>query len=247
MSHSESTPSPRAGYVSFATTQWTRILAAKGSSPESKEALAELCTTYYEPVRQFIRRRVAQSEKADDLTQEFFRSVLEKSPFEHLDRKRSKFRTYLLGDIKHFLSKRARHDARQKRGSGQQPTSLSDIEPESAQEDKQQDDREFDYEWALNVMNQALKVIGQEFSDNKREHHFNVLKPWLVGQTEALSQQTAAEELQLSEGAIKVAIHRLRKRFRECIKEEITRTLGSHDTVDEELRYLVEVLSHQPS
>ena len=247
MNQPDSSPNPPAGYVSFATTHWTRILATKGNSPESKEALSELCKIYYAPVHQFIRRRVAQADKAEDLTQAFFQGVLNKSPFEHLDRKKSKFRTYLLGAIKHFLSNRARYEAREKRGAGQQLESLSELDAESSQLEKHGDDRHFDYEWAIKVMGRALEVIEQEFIENKREHHFQTLKPWLVGRADSLSQRSAAETLQLSEGAIKVAIHRLRKRFRERIKIEIANTIGPHDTVEEELRYLVEVLSQPPS
>ncbi len=246
MKDSNPTPARPAGYVSFATTQWTRVLATKGNSPESKQALADLCKTYYEPVQQFIRRRVGNPEEADDLTHEFFESVLNQSPFEHLDPDRAKFRTYLLGAIKHFISNQARHRARQKRGSGRQPESLSDIEPESLDHNERDEDQHFDYEWAIKLMARALEVIEKEFTKADRELHFRTLKPWLVGQTESLSQKSAAKTLQLSEGAIKVAIHRLRKRFRECIKEEIANTIGPEYTIEEELRYLVQVLAHQP-
>ncbi len=242
----ESKPS---GQVSFATTQWTRVLAVRGDSPESRAALSDLCHTYYQPVCHFIQRRLSRPEKAEDMTHDFFESILKKSSFDHLDPSKSKFRTYLLGAVKHFLSKQSRKESRLKRGSGLAHESLSQMEENPhaslASHNEAHDDRQFDCEWALQQMSRALEQLEHEFETSDRSLHFKTLKPWLVGQTEALSQRAAAETLKLSEGAIKVAIHRLRKRFRECIKAEIISTLGPNDTVEEELRYLVDVLSHQ--
>ena len=239
----DSHPSRPPALASFATTQWTKILAAKGDSPESQSALADLCESYYAPVFSFIQRRVSARDNAKDLTHDFFESVLRRSPFENLDPTKSKFRTYLLGAVKHFLSNSNRKHQRQKRGSGQfhEPLSQNE-EPLSA---PSQEDQQFDYQWALNLMARALSKLELEFQSGNRQTHFEKLKPWLVGQNDSLSQKEVGKQIGLTEGAIKVAIHRLRKRFREHIKSEITDTLGPNDAIEDELRYLVEVLSHE--
>ena len=239
----DSSQAPLPAHASFATTQWTKILAAKGGSPESQAALSDLCDSYYAPVYSFIQRRVSDTEKAKDLTHDFFESVLRRSPFENLDPDKSKFRTYLLGAVKHFLSNSNRKQQRQKRGSGQWHESLS--ENEEAPSDESHEDQQFDYQWALNLMGRALSKLESEFAKGQRQTHFEKLKPWLVGLNDSLSQQKVGSQLGLSEGAVKVAIHRLRKRFREHIKSEVADTLGPTDTIEEELRYLVEVLSYE--
>lgn len=181
-------------------------------------------------------------EKANDLTHDFFESVLRRSPFEKLNPSKTKFRTYLLGAVKHFLSNSHRKQLRQKRGAGLAPEPLSE---EAVSSDDSHGDQHFDYEWALNLMARALASLESEFERGERKSQFEILKPWLVGQTDSLSQKQAGEQLGLSEGAVKVAIHRLRKRFREGIKAEIAATLSQEDTIDDELRYLVEVLSQE--
>lgn len=234
-------PSP--GLASFATTQWTKVLAVKGDSPESQSALSDLCESYYAPVYNFIQRRVSDTDNAKDLTHDFFESVLRRSPFENLDPAKSKFRTYLLGAVKHFLSNSNRKQRRHKRGSGQSHEPLS--ENEEFPSGDTQEDQQFDYQWALNLMARALSKLESEFETSHRQTHFEKLKPWLVGHNDSLSQKEVGKQLGLSEGAIKVAIHRLRKRFREHIKSAIADTLGPNDAIEEELRYLVEVLSHE--
>jgi RNA polymerase sigma factor (sigma-70 family) len=239
----DSPQSPSPALASFATTQWTKILAAKGDSPESQSALSDLCESYYAPVHSFIQRRVSGADDAKDLTHDFFESVLRRSPFENLDPGKSKFRTYLLGAVKHFLSNSNRKLRRQKRGSGQWHAPLSENEESPSEET--QEDQQFDYQWALNLMARALSKLESEFEKSHRQTHFEKLKPWLVGLNDSLSQKDVGMELGLSEGAIKVAIHRLRKRFRDHIKNEIADTLGPNDAIEEELRYLVEVLSNE--
>ena len=232
---------------SFATTQWTKVLAAKGESPDAKIALSDLCECYYTPVQQFIRWRVSDPEKAKDLTHDFFEYLLSRPAFEGLDPNKSKFRTYLLGAVKHFLSRSVRKDSALKRGAGQAQVSLStnagDTPSLAASAGDASNDERFDYQWGLNVMARALSALERDFAGSDRQAQFDALKPWLVGQVDTLSQKEVAQTLGLSEGAVKVAIHRLRRRFKETIKSEIKATLGSDDTVDEELRYLVDVLS----
>ncbi len=248
MAASDSQSGPRAPFVAFATTQWTRIAAAKGTSPESKAALADLCAHYYEPVRAFIARRTGDTERAEDRTHDFFAQVLAGSGFENLNPETTRFRTYLLGAVKHFLSNADRKAKTLKRGGGQTPASLSEdgvdeSELAVAAGDRPIQDPHFDYDWALTVMTRALDQVEADAQNAGRANHFERLKPWLVGQTNALPQKVVAEQLGISEGALKVAIHRLRKQFRDHVKREIADTLGPEDTIETELAYLVEVLS----
>ena len=133
-------PSP--ALASFATTQWTKVFAVKGDSPESRSALSDLCESYYAPVYNFIQRRVSDTDNAKDLTHDFFESVLSRSPFENLDPAKSKFRTYLLAAVKHFLSNSNRKQRRHKRGSGQWHEPLS--ENEEFPSGDTQEDQQFD-------------------------------------------------------------------------------------------------------
>lgn len=235
-------PSP-----AFAPTRWTLILRARGETPEARAALGELCEAYYQPVLRFLRREGRDEDAARELTQEFFARILARGAFAEADPERGRFRSYLLGALKHFLADRRKHEQRQKRGSGVAPESL-DAAPEGEQEPIQVADASppesfFDREWALAVMGRALVVLQEEFADGSKSEQFETLKPWLIGESPGMSQSDAARQLGLSEGAVKVGIHRLRKHFREAVRAEIAQTLRDPALVDEELRHLIEALS----
>lgn len=234
-------------FVSFATTQWTKVLSAQGDSEEACGALADLCEFYYAPVHSFILRKIGDREQAKDLTQAFFAHVLEHSPFNNLDPQRARFRTYLLGAVKHFLNNQHRKAHRLKRGGGKSPERLTQLDHEpAATPDAVTDESTFDYEWALHLIGRVLSQVETDYRHRKQTEQFEVLKPWLIGQTETLVQSDAARRLGMTEGAVKVAIHRLRHRFREQTKVAIAQTLGPEETVGSELNYLLQVLSHRP-
>lgn len=239
---------PATSNPAFVTTRWTRVLEARGTSVEAKAALSDLCDAYYSPVLAFIRREVRDEDSARELTQEFFARLLVQHGLDSVDPARGRFRSFLLGAVKHFLSNQRAKSSAAKRGGGVIHETLdqaTDTSPglEVADPNAQFNDTFFDRQWALALMERALVALKGEFNEAAKAGHFQVLKPWLVGDNESLSQAEAASLLGMSEGALKVAIHRLRKRFRELIRSEILQTVGTTEQVDQELRYLVEVLA----
>lgn len=241
-------PSPPTGSpAAFVTTQWTRVLEARGDSPEAKAALSDLCAAYYAPVFAFVRRNALGEDTARDLTQEFFARLLARHGIDQVDPQRGRFRSFLLGAVKHFLADTRDRDRRLKRGAGQV---LVPIESETdtslglqvADRNAPSPDREFDRKWALTLLDRALAALAQEQQTSGKAAQFEALKPWLTGDTENLSQADAADALRINEGAVKVAIHRLRRRFREFIKNEIGRTVSDPAQVDAELHCLMEAL-----
>ena len=229
----------------FVTTQWTRVLQARGDSPEAAAALSDLCAAYYAPVLAFVRFSMREEDRARDLTQEFFARLLAKHGLNTVERERGRFRSFLLGAVKHFLADRRDEERTLKRGGGQSHVPLeigTDTSPGLviADETSLSPDREFDRKWALTVLDHALSALAAE--NQEQTEHFSTLKPWLTGDSEHLRQADAARELGVSEGAVKVAIHRLRRRFRELVKTEIARTLNDPAQVKDELACLMGAL-----
>jgi RNA polymerase sigma-70 factor (ECF subfamily) len=241
-----STPE-RSAPGTFVTTQWTRVLEARGDSPAAKTALSDLCAAYYAPVFAFVRRNAPDEDSARDLTQEFFARLLAGQGFATVDPQRGRFRSFLLGAVKHFLAGMHQHAHRLKRGAGQPLESIeagTDTSPGLQLPDPNapSPDREFDRKWALTLLARALATLAQEHEASGKADHFEALKPWLSGDTENISQAEAAARLGVNEGAVKVAIHRLRRRFREVIKNEIGQTVSDPAQVDAELHCLLEAL-----
>lgn len=229
--------------AAFHTTRWTRVAQSKGSSEEAQRALADLCETYYEPVHAFLRATVRNGEDAQEMTQAFFAQVLGQHAFDGANPERGRFRSFLLGAVKHFLWDQRRSHRAIKRGSGETPLSLDAgtttspgwTPPDNAQLSP---DAEFDRRWALAVLAKALAEIRRESEAKNQKATFETLKPWLTGDVAGMRQAEAANQLGLSEGAVKVAIHRLRQRFREAVKAEISQTLVDSEQVTEELAHL---------
>ncbi len=233
----------------FAQTRWTLVLRARGRTTQARVALSELCESYYQPVFRFLRREGHDEEGARELAQAFFARVLERGEVGDADPARGRFRSYLLGAVKHFRADEHKHRSRLKRGGGAIPESLDAPvseeagPPELADPGARVPDTWFDREWALTVMARSLNAMENEFRSAGKVEEFEQLKPWLVGETTGLSQAHAARSLGMNEGAVKVAVHRLRKRFREIIRAEVSQTVADENDVDTELRYLVEVLT----
>lgn len=234
----------------FEPTRWSLVLRASDEEhPEGSAAMSELCETYYQPVLRFIRRVVRKQDQAGDLTQEFFNQLLSKRNL-NPDPNRGRFRSYLLGAVKHFLADQRKESGRLKKNSGRQDESLDspefNEEMDSALANEGESDTCFDREWALNLMAKGLETLTNEYLVNGKSNQFEALKPWLAGTVIEISQAETAKKLGWSESAVKVAIHRLRKRFREIIRQEIAQTVSEKADVDHELSYLVEVLSENP-
>ncbi len=233
----------------FHSTRWTLVLRSRGDAPEARTALSELCEVYWAPVFRFLRSEGRNDDDSRELAQEFFARLLTRGSFDGADPAKGRFRSYLLGALKHFLAERRRNEGREKRGGGAVVESLDatthDTAPglQVADASAAMNDRHFDREWAFAVMDRSLKTVQEDFEQAGKAAHFEVLKPWLVGDTDNLSQVDAAARLSITTGAVKVMIHRLRKTFRTAVETEIAQTVPDTAEIGEELRYLIEVLS----
>jgi RNA polymerase sigma factor (sigma-70 family) len=233
--------------ASFPMTRWTRVLAARGGSAEAKTALSELCAAYYEPVHTYLTH-TAPGESARDLTHAFFAQLLERGGLTSVQPQRGKFRSYLLGAVKHFIADQRDRDRAEKRGGGIANLSLDAEHDDSSEEHKIElesaapPDSLYDREWAIALLHRANERLTEEQQEAGREHQFAVLKPWLNGEAGALSQAAAAIELGVTENVVRVAIHRLRKRFGENVRHEIAQTVDNPDEISAELNYLIEAL-----
>ncbi len=231
----------------FVTTHWTKVLEARGDSSAARAALSDLCAVYYAPVHAFIRANARDGEAANDLTQEFFARLLGRQGIDNVDPQHGRFRSYLLGAVKHFLADARQHAGRLKRGGGVQLQTIdaeTDTSPGLQLSDPSATapDLDFDRKWALVLLEQALAALAAEHLAAGTSTHFEELKPWLAGDPGDVSQAEAATRLGMSHGAVKVAIHRLRRRFRQTVKSEIGRTLNDPGQIDEELACLVAAL-----
>jgi RNA polymerase sigma-70 factor (ECF subfamily) len=233
-------------------TRWTLVLRARGESPAAQAALGDLCEAYYAPVLTFIRQSGCQDEAARDLTQGFFARLLVGGELDTLQQDRGRFRSFLLGAVKHFLANEYDRAQAAKRGGGQMVVSIeagagtgTTTELQIPDPAGPVPDTVFDREWAQTLVERGLNALAGEFAAAGKAEQFDTLKPWLLGEVESLSQADAARRLGLTEGAAKVAIHRLRKRFRELVKAEIAQTVDGPTQVKDELRYLLEVLSSE--
>jgi RNA polymerase sigma factor (sigma-70 family) len=224
------------------------VLQACGDSPAARAALSDLCAAYYAPVMAFIRLHSPNEETTRELTQEFFARLLARESLGEIDPHRSRFRSYLLGAVKHFLLDMRKHAQRLKRGGGVAIESIddgTDISPgfQVADPNIASPDREFDRKWALTLLDRALRALAAEHNADGKSSHFEALKPWLTGDNEDASQADIAHALGMNEGAVKVAIHRLRRRFRQFIKSEIAETVQHRTQVEEELHHLLQALT----
>lgn len=225
----------------FRTTRWTRVLAARGQSPEARVALGDLCADYYAPVEAFVRRYRHGRDDARDLTQEFFAVLLEGRSLGGVEPTRGRFRSYLLGAVKHFLADRAARAAAAKRGGDR--TSLGEMGlSEVADPDGFPPDAFFDRQWALAVVESAMVQLRTESTDGDDSGRFEVLKGWLIASADGADAAGAARTLGMTDGAFKVAVHRLRKRFRVLVRERIAASLGEADSLDGELDHLIRAL-----
>ena len=227
----------------FMTTQWTQVLAARGQSPAAKESLKMLCERYYAPVVAFVERYTQKDQQARDWTHSFFAKLLEGHALDSLLPSQGKFRSYLLGAVKHFLAdQRAKQQAAKRGGSSTQRRTEATEELPDNLTDVADLDAFFDRQWAISILDNSLRDLETELDASQRSR-FAILRPWLSGEPTELSLADAAAQLGMSPATIKVTIHRWRKRFREIVKSHIASTLSEADDIDEELRYLIRVLA----
>jgi RNA polymerase sigma factor (sigma-70 family) len=227
----------------FATTHWTVVLAAgRRHTAQSDRALEELCHTYWFPLYAYIRRRGYSKEDAEDLTQAFFARFLEKNYLEGLSAERGRFRAFLLASLKHFLINEWKKSQRLKRGGGETVLSLdwqtADTQFQVASNTEPSPDKAFDREWAVALLEKVIERLAAECEVEGRAKQFKELKIFLTAGKGALSHSDAAQRLNMDESAVRVAVHRLRKRYRQLLRDEIANTLSNPAEVDEEMRTL---------
>jgi RNA polymerase sigma factor (sigma-70 family) len=238
---------PGARRSNFETTRWSVVLtAASRDASGAHKALTTLCETYWYPLYTFVRRQGYDADEAQDLTQAFFARLLEKHHVEDARRERGRFRSFLLASLKHFLLNEKQHRRTLKRGGGQAPLSLEFEAAEGRYQNEPPDPRTpetiFDRRWALTVLDGVLRRLRREAANADKIAEFDALKPCLHGDLPHGSYRALGETLGMTEGAVKVAVHRLRRRFQRCLREEIAQTVLTPEAVDEELQYLFRAL-----
>ena len=231
----------------FATTHWSVVLLAGDcSTRESRQALEALCATYWPPLYAYARRRVKDPDEAQDLTQSFFARLLEKNYVDSATPDRGRFRAFLLTAFKHFLSNHWAQERAWKRGGGRAPIPL---DFESADERRRIEpcagltpEQLYDRQWAVTLLDQILQRLESEFIREGKGELFAQLRGFVIGESPATTYAAVAARLGSTEGAVKMAAHRMRRRYRELLREEIARTVGGPGEVDDEIRKLFDAL-----
>ena len=247
MSSAGATPSSGVSGDLFTTTHWTVVVAAGGqATAQAERALAELCRTYWYPLYAYVRRRGYGKPDAEDLTQGFFAAFLKRNYLGGLAAEKGRFRAFLLAAMKHYLANEWDRAGSLKRGAGQEFIALDAHDAESRYALEPQDelgaDRIYERRWALLLLERVLGRLKRESAAAGRAAHFEELKGALSAADEALPYAGVAARLGTSEAAVKVAVHRLRKRYRELLRAEITPTVSCAAEVEDEVRYLFTVL-----
>jgi len=232
----------------FPTTRWTLVVAAADPHrKETRSALVTLCENYWYPLYAYLRRRGYPADQAQDLTQEFFMRVLNGRYLDRVDPEKGRFRSFILTSLKFFVADEGDRQRAQKRGGG----AVLPLEFISGEDRYQREpahdetpERIFERRWALALLDRVVERLRNEFLVQGRSEHFERLKVFLLAQSEA-PYVALAREMNMSEGALKVAIHRLRKRYRELFRQEIADTVANPADVESELRFLATVLARK--
>jgi RNA polymerase sigma-70 factor (ECF subfamily) len=223
------------------------VARAKQASDEGRDALRALCAAYYSPVLVFLRRDGRDPDAARELAHEFFERILEGDAIAGADRMHGRFRSYLLGAVKHFLGHRREAEQRLRRGSGLKPLSI-EMETEDspalaiADEESLPPDAAFDRQWALTVLTRALRLLRQECEKAGCAELFHQLQPWLTGEAGHGDLAALAARLGMNMNSLKSAVRRLKQRFRALVKTEIGSTLEDGASVDDEMNALFAAL-----
>lgn len=234
------------GAPQFPATRWTLVVAAGNPQrKEARDALVSLCESYWYPLYAYLRRCGHPADQAQDFTQEFFVRILEGRYLHRADPEKGRFRSFILTSLKFFVADMQDRDRAQKRGGGAVvPFEFSSGEERYQREPAHDEtpERIFERRWALSVIARVLDKLRDEYIQHGRLEHFEWLKVFLLGQSDA-PYAALARDMNMSEGALKVAVHRLRKRYRDLFRQEIADTVADPAEVEPELRYLAAVLT----
>ena len=235
------------GPSQFPTTRWSLVVAAGDPHrKEARSALVSLCENYWYPLYAYLRRRGYPTDQAQDLTQEFFMRVLEGRYLDRADPEKGRFRSFLLASLNHFLADEWDKARAQKRGGGKvisldlqsAETRLGEIPVENFTPEKA-----FEHRWAITLLEQVYQRLGEEYRAEGKGALFNALRTTLAGASDAAPYAELAQQLDMSEGAVKVAVHRLRQRYRGLLRDTIADTVSGPEEVEDELRYLFRTLA----
>jgi RNA polymerase sigma-70 factor (ECF subfamily) len=243
-------PESEAGPRSFfATTHWSVVLTAgRDDAPQARDALEKLCQTYWHPLYAYVRRRGYSPADAEDLTQAFFAWLLERKWLGRADQQRGRFRSFLLTSLSNFLANEWDKARAKKRGGGQVvPLERDDAEARCAWEpvDHLTPEQSFEWRWALALLDRVMNRLSAEFDQAGKTELFVALKPCLLGERSKQPYAALASALEIAEGSVKVAVYRLRQRYRQLLRDEIAQTVATPEEVEEELRYLFAVLARR--
>ena len=241
------TPSTEANSL-FVATRWSVVLTARNkSSPDSAVALEALCHTYWYPLYVFIRRQGRSSHDAQDLTQEFFARLVQKDYLQAAAPEKGRFRTFMRVALKRFLANEWDRTQTLKRGGGNSPISLDALSAEDRYRHERADmlspDRIYERRWAMTLLDQVMRLLRIEYTELGKVSEFEELKGVLTADRGTIPYCTIAQKLKTTEGASRVAVHRMRKRFRELFRSAVADTVAKQEEVDHEIRYIVAVLS----
>ncbi|TWU42373.1 RNA polymerase sigma factor [Novipirellula artificiosorum] len=234
----------------FATTHWSVVLSAKqGSESQVHEALETLCQTYWYALYAYVRRSDYASHDAEELTQEFLTRLVQRDFLGSVEPQRGRFRSFLLAAMKHFLSHERERAKALKRGGGRGVLSLdfhrAEKDYRSEPVDAMTPQRLFDRRWALTILENAMTVLQERYAASGKSDLFVKLQPCLTQASDSPSYRVIANELSLSEGAVKVAVHRLKRDYRRLLKQQVSQTLENPDDVEDELRDLFAAIHSQ--
>ncbi|MCE5326549.1 MAG: sigma-70 family RNA polymerase sigma factor [Planctomycetaceae bacterium] len=232
----------------FAATRWSIVLAARGdgSASATRRAMEELAGAYWFPLYAFARRKGEGPAAAEDLVQEFFARLLEKDFLAQVDRSKGKFRSFLLAAMQHFMANQRAMQRAMKRGGPRGPIALDGLDAEGRYAlepaDELTPERLFDRRWALTVLDQVLRRLGEEYAAAGKGELYAAISGFLTADRERADYSTAARQLGWAEGTVRVAVHRLRRRYRDLLRVEIAQTVDSPEQVEEEISHLLNCL-----
>jgi RNA polymerase sigma factor (sigma-70 family) len=234
------------GGAAFVTTHWSVVLAAQEDSPAADEALEKLCRIYWWPLYGFVRRNGYNPEEAQDLTQGFFALLLKRRDLDVVRREKGRLRSYLLVSLKNFIAKARRRELAVKRGEGRALVPLEELLARECAGAEPSDsftaDRIYERRWALTLLEQVLTRLENEYKRAGNVELFECLKEFLSDEPGRCSQAEVANQLGMTENAVKQAFHRLRRRYRELLRDEIAQTVAVPGDVEDELRHFISVL-----
>jgi len=222
--------------ASFPTTRWSRVVAAGDGD---RDALQVLCTAYWQPLYSFARRAGAAPEEAQEQVQDFLGAFVARNDFARVSDDRGRFRSYLLRAFRNHCAKRRARERAIKRGGGAAPVAWEDVEPMYAESEARSPEEEFERQWARRLVERAKARVAEAYA--QRQPLLNALFPMLSGNLDRPYAELGTE-LGMSEGAVKVAAHRLRRRFRDALRAEVSDTIADPSHLDDELRHLMAAL-----